>query len=254
MDAEKSSSTDKRDYWNGRAKEFSRHAATTAYPEKFLALMDIGPGQTVLDMACGGGTLTIPLASQVKQVTAVDFSENMLESVRRRCSEKCITNVQIIQGRWEDDWEALGIGKYDIAIASRSLIGDDPRDFIVKLDKAATREVYISMVSGKGPADSRLLEATGRSFPMGHDYIWYYNILYDMGIKAHVSFIREEHTNSWESHEAAFEGQRWMFRDMTGEEEEIIKSYLKENLRPVGGRWQLPYEKKCYWAVMWWSK
>lgn len=76
--------------------------------------MSIRPDWTVLDMACGGGTLAVPLAPFVKKITAVDFSENMLSIVRSRCEEKGITNVSTIHGRWEDDWVSLGIGQYDI--------------------------------------------------------------------------------------------------------------------------------------------
>ena len=218
--------------------------------------MSIRPDWTVLDMACGGGTLAVPLAPFVKKITAVDFSENMLSIVRSRCEEKGITNVSTIHGRWEDDWVSLGIGQYDIAIASRSLIGDNTQSLIEKLNNVASRQVYISVASGDGPADLRLLEAAGRSFPMGHDYIWYCNLLYDMGIRAQVAFIREDHPNVWDSHEAAFEEQLWMFRDrdITEEEEESVRSYLKEHLSLIGGRWQLPYERRWYWAVMWWTK
>ena len=127
------------DFWNGRASEFSEYAASTGYPERFIALMDIDSESTVLDMACGGGTLAIPLSQRVKCVTAVDFSSNMLQIVNRRCSQKGITNVRTVQGRWEDDWESLGIGQHDVTIASRSLIGEDVAGLIRKLDRAARK-------------------------------------------------------------------------------------------------------------------
>lgn len=242
------------DFWDGRASEFSEYAASTGYADRFIALMDIDPGWTVLDMACGGGTLAIPLSQRVKSVTAVDFSSNMLQVVNRRCSQKGILNVNIVQGRWEDDWESLGIGPHDVAIASRSLIGEDVRGLIGKLDRAATKYVYISTIVGDGPFDRRLFEATGRQFKAGQDYIYYYDLVYEMGIRASVAFVAEKHRNGWGNHEEALKDQRWMFHGMTGDEEQKVSAYLKEHLVRTDGGWRLPYSRDCSWAVMWWSK
>jgi SAM-dependent methyltransferase len=242
------------DFWNERASEFSEYAKSTGYPEQFMALMRLMPDWSVLDMACGGGALAIPLAGKVGSVTAVDFSSSMLDIVRGQCTRAGITNVATIQGRWEDDWESLGIGMYDVAIASRSLIGDDPQPLIRKLDGAARRAVYITTVVGDGPFDRRLFEASGRRHKEGKDYIHFYNLLYKMGIHANVAFIREQHRNGWESHEQALEDQQWMFHGMTAGEREKVSAYLEEHLTMVDGLWRLPYSRDCQWALMWWSK
>jgi SAM-dependent methyltransferase len=241
-------------FWDKRASSFTGYAAGTGYAEKFLKIMDIDPDWTVLDMACAGGTLAIPLAGRVKRITAVDFSRNMLSVLKWRCLENDITNVDVIHGCWEDDWDALGIGAHDVAIASRSLLSEDVRGSIVKLQNVAGKWVFISTHVGSGPFDRRVFEATGREFNMGPDYIYYYNLLYDMGIRANMAFIPEYHANDWACHEEALDDQRWMFDNLTGEEEEKVRIYLKERLSFVNGRWRLPYERLCLWAVMWWKK
>jgi SAM-dependent methyltransferase len=246
--------TQKRDFWDGRAREFSDYAASTEYPEAFIRIMRLRKNWTVLDMACGGGTIAIPLARKVRQITAVDFSRNMLDIVERRCREQGIINVDTIHGRWEDNWASLGIGAHDVAIASRSLMGDDAVVCINKLRKIARKAVYISTVVGSGPVDRPLFEATGREFRVEHDFIYYYNLLYDMGVRANVEFIPETHCNEWATLREAFDGQRWMFRDgLTQEEEQRIKSYLETHLDRVDNRWRLPYPRQCFWAVMWWN-
>ncbi len=68
-----------------QAPEFAEYTASTGYPERFIDLMDVEPYWTVLDMACGGGTLAVPFAEKVKAIVAVDFSSNMLSIVRDRC-------------------------------------------------------------------------------------------------------------------------------------------------------------------------
>jgi SAM-dependent methyltransferase len=251
---EKSVPADSREFWQGRAEEFSEYAAGTGYAEQFIALMRIQPDWSVLDMGCGGGTLSLPLAPMVRSITAVDFSSNMLDIVRRRCKAKGIDNVKTVNCSWEDDWDDAGIGVHDIAIASRSLIGDDFDVLINKLSKAARRAVYISTMVGSGPFDKPLFESTGRTFNMGEDYIFYYDLLYEMGIQANVAFCREDHRNVWASHEEALDDQRWMFHGMTEVEEDRVRTYLEKNLKEENGRFALPYNRDCYWAVMWWNK
>jgi len=243
-----------KEFWENRAVSFAGYAVQTRYAEGFIKIMNLEPDWTVFDMACGGGTLAVPLASKVKRVTAVDFSQNMLSILDRRCKENGITNIHMIQGQWEDDWNALGIGKHDIAIASRSIHEEKASRYILKLNEVARRQVWISAPVGHGPWDVRLYEFAGRGFPIGSDYMHYYKILYELGIRANVAFVEEQHRNRWGSPEEAFADQRWMFHGMTPEEEKRVKEYLDRHLINQNGQWQLPYERKCHWAIMWWTK
>lgn len=241
-------------FWNRRAPSFAKHATETVYPEAFLKILKPERRWTVFDMACGGGTLAVPLAGMVRAVTAVDFSEKMLEIVREKCTEQEITNITTINARWEDDWDAHGIGVYDVAIASRSLVVDDLRAAILKLDAAARERVYISTIVGDGPYDRRVFEALGRPLNMGPDYIYNYNLLYQMGIHAELMFIEEKNNKSFESRADAANSMRWMLDDMTPTEEQVLKDYLDEHLVPSDGGWRMDYDRSIRWAVMWWRK
>ncbi|MFH0976255.1 MAG: methyltransferase domain-containing protein [Spirochaetota bacterium] len=244
----------KRDYWNSRAQEFSEYAANTGYPEEFIKILRPRKSWTVLDMACGGGTIAIPLANKVKSITAVDFSERMIEIVEKRSRAVGIENIKTIKGQWEDDWNMLGIGVHDVAIASRSLVGNNTTDLIEKLNRSARKAVYITLPVGSGPVDVQLYKAAGRKFKIKKDYINYYFMLYEMGITANVVFITERHNNHWDSHEDAFQSQRWMFKEMKAKEEDKVRAYLNRNLVRINGYWRLPYSRKCLWALMWWTK
>jgi SAM-dependent methyltransferase len=241
-------------FWNRRAPSFAKHAPETGYAENFLEMMKPEKSWSVLDFGCGGGTLALPLSPLVKSVTAVDFSENMIGIVRDRCDELGVTNVRTIQGAWEDDWNHLGIGLHDVAISSRSMSVVDYREAITKLDGAARKRVYISTVVGDGPRDRRLMEAVGRSIIPDIDYIWIYNLLHQMGIQANVGFIRENTPRSYADFEAAVEAHRWMFQDITPEEEEKLRAFLKEHLVRAGDAWSLDYARKHRWALIWWEK
>lgn len=55
-----------------------------AYTAETLEGYGIGPGARVLDVACGAGLLSLPLAERGYRVEGVDLSENSLEEARRR--------------------------------------------------------------------------------------------------------------------------------------------------------------------------
>lgn len=241
-------------FWESRAASLAEHAALTGYADRFIRLMDVSPDWTVLDMGCGGGTLAIPLSERVKEVTAVDFARSMIGIVEDTCRTGNIGNVRAMVGSWEDDWAALGIGEHDVAIASRSILPKDVPGCIRKLESVARRRVYVSTIVDDGPVDTRLLAFAGRKRPPTPDYVDYYLMLYDMGIRANCVLIAESHANAWATFEEAFEGQRWMFHDMTAREEKKVREYLEEKLETRDGMLRLPYSRDCQWAVMWWDR
>ncbi len=242
-------------FWDKRAASFSKAASETEYADRFLSIMEPERCWTVLDMGCGSGTLAVPLAACVAQVTAVDFSAEMLSLVRARCAAGAIDNVTTLQGQWEDDWAELGIGTYDAAIASRSMVADDLKGSILKLDRAARRRVYVVTIVGDGPYERRLFEAIGRPLHLEPDYIYDYNLLYQMGIFANVTFINEKRRKAYESPEEAARRMEWMFNGLNNEEQKRLNAHLETYLvRGPDGKWRLPYECGIRWAVIWWEK
>jgi len=240
-------------FWNERAPSFAK-STDTSYGEQLLELIQPESHWTVYDMGCGSGSLAIPLAQQVSSVTAVDFSAGMLAAVNQHCKEKGVSNVKTILGSWEDDWAKLGIGNYDIAIASRSMVVDDLQSSILKLDAVARKRVYIVTAVGDGPHDRRLFDAIDRSFEPGPDYIYYYNLLYHLGMRAQLSFIEEIRNRTFESPEDAAKSLKWMFGSLTSLEEEKLVAYIRKHLIQRLGKWRLSYSQTIRWAVMWWEK
>ncbi|MCJ7601117.1 MAG: class I SAM-dependent methyltransferase, partial [Desulfobulbaceae bacterium] len=60
--------------WDNRAAGFAKRNIDSSYADRFLQLVQPEPHWRVLDIGCGPGTLALPLAAQVKSVTAIDFS------------------------------------------------------------------------------------------------------------------------------------------------------------------------------------
>jgi len=56
--------------------------------ESFVARMAIEPGARVLDVACGTGNVTIPLARRGATVTGLDMTPHLLEEARARAARE----------------------------------------------------------------------------------------------------------------------------------------------------------------------
>ena len=74
--------------WDARAPSYAKAASETKYADKLLDIMKPQPHWHVLDMACGGGTLAMPLAKHVKMITAMDFSHRMLAILNEQCRDQ----------------------------------------------------------------------------------------------------------------------------------------------------------------------
>jgi SAM-dependent methyltransferase len=59
---------------------------TVRAAEAFVSRLDIAPGARVLDIACGTGNVTIPLARIGARATGVDIATNLLEQARERAA------------------------------------------------------------------------------------------------------------------------------------------------------------------------
>lgn len=240
--------------WDKRAAAFARRNIASSYVEQFIDRIHLEPDWTVLDIGAGPGTLAIPLARRVKAVTAIDFSASMLDALQEYAGRAGVTNIRTVEASWEDNWERLGVGPHDVAIASRSLSVDDLRAALEKLDAFATRRVIISDRVGSGPFDPDIFAAVGREFSPGPDYILTLNLLYQMGIHARVDFIILDENKVYESREQAVDSCAWMLDNLTAEEEQKLQAYLAAHLvkRP-DHTWEVVRRRPVKWALIWWD-
>lgn len=68
-------------YWDKRSATFTTKDAPNPYVERFLELAGIREGETVFDMGCGTGALSVPLGKRGHKVVAAIS--------RRACSANC---------------------------------------------------------------------------------------------------------------------------------------------------------------------
>lgn len=239
--------------WGERTSGARRMIREDRYVREFLSIIKPQQGWTVLDMGCGPGTLALPLAPFVTHITAADFSQGMLDIVTEGCTARGITNVTTKKLSWEDDWQAAGMGMYDVVIASRSLVTEDLREAIVKMNGTARKKVFISTIVNDGPFDRAVFEALGRTLHAGPDYICNCNLLHQMDIPATVDFITQDQ-RKFESRREAFESMSWMIDSMTDSERNSLEAFIDQHLVREGDHWITDYEFTVIWAVLWWEK
>lgn len=241
-------------HWDKRAKDFTRAVTRGDYIDQFMGLCDVRPGETVLDIGAAAGTLAIPLARRDARVTALEPSVVMRELLTERSVRENVDTIRIVEGRWEDDWDKLGIGEHDVVIASRSLIVSDLGMAVAKLQQHARRRVYLSTLVGDGPFDRNLIAATGRNFTPGVDYIVVLNYLRQIGIYANLTFTTHREARTFTSLDEAVAGLAWMVHEITDTERERLRAYLDTALVRENGSLRLPRVRTVRWAVLWWDK
>ena len=80
------------------------HQIATSYADgaqEFVAGLDLRPGMSVLDVACGTGNLALPAARLGATVTGVDIAPNLVEQARENAKREGL-NVQFDEGDVEN--------------------------------------------------------------------------------------------------------------------------------------------------------
>ena len=106
-----------------------------------IAHLDLEPGMRVLDVGCGPGRLTIPLAQAVApgRVLALDLQEEMLDRAKVNAERAGVTNIDFQRAAIEDC--ALPIASFDRAVLV-NVLGEIPHPAV------AMKQIFTALKPG----------------------------------------------------------------------------------------------------------
>ncbi len=230
--------------WDKKAPSMNERVHNSIYNEEFLKSLNLEGINTLLDVGCGVGNLSLTLAPKLQEVYCLDYSFKMLELLKQNMLLRNIKNIELINKSWYDSWD--NIPKVDMVIASRSMEVKDMKEALKKLNEKALKRVYLSYKVGGSFISSEILEVLQRNIVKKPDYIYLINILYQMGINAKVNFIRSESKqNTYNNFEEFVKSVSWSIGELKPSEIINLEEYYKKIK-----------DKSDYvnWAVISWEK
>lgn len=241
--------------WNKIAPKFDQWMKKDDYPQELVSKIKIEEWDIVLDIGCGNGAITIPLAKKARSVTALDISTRMLDILRENAATEKLSNIQTINKAIEDV-EVPEIGSHDVVVASRSLNGiPDIKTELDKINKIARKYVYITLWgAGNREFENEIAELLGRESHEHPDYTIVLNILREMGIHAHSEPLKSNTRNYYSNMEEALDRIQWRVGELSEEEKLIVEEHLSKVLteNPDGS---FSYSRtSSKWILIWWGK
>ncbi len=211
----------------------------------------------VLDIGAGPGTLAIPLAYKVKDVTAIEPGAGMVAALEERVKKEKITNISCIRKVWEDVDPGRDLsGPYDLVIASLSLTMNDIREAVQKIDAVSCGEVclywFADLPFWERMYTDLILPLHGIPYCPGPkaDCLW--NVLDQSGIYANVEMLPldKEYRFSSSSEMTTFFRKR--FDAKTPEQERILDAYLSPLMHTESE--EVVISGESTFAKIWWKK
>jgi FkbM family methyltransferase len=237
-----------KDAWDEKAPSMNKKVHKSIYNEQFLSLLDLNGINSVLDVGCGVGNLSLRLSKNVKEVNSLDYSPVMLEILQENAKQQKIENIKTINKSWYDSWDE--VESCDLVIASRSMEVKNMKEALLKLNEKANKKVAITYKKGGSFVSEEILNVLQRDIIKKPDYIYVVNILYALGINASVNFIQSEGRSTiYTSKEKFIQSVSWSIDGLSPAEVSRLESYYDT----------LDKSKKeekdfAYWAVISWDK
>ncbi|HOI13283.1 MAG TPA: class I SAM-dependent methyltransferase [Methanoculleus sp.] len=249
------------DLWGGReqARRYADRSETDRHARVADALADlaVAPGERVLDIGSGPGTLALPLARAGASVTAVDPAEGMLAELRTAAKRERITGITTFRGLWEEiDPDRDLDPPYDRVVASFSLAMPDIRSALAAMDAAASGSVHLYWFADE-PLWERVYRALwedlhGAPYHPKPKADCLFNVLYKMEIYPNVLMRPLEGTTTFATVEDAVDHFVPRMSAETPRQRAILRDYFGEHLvRRDGG---LVLTGSSTYAAIWWRK
>jgi SAM-dependent methyltransferase len=222
-----------------------------------IAGLDIKENSRVLDIGAGPGTLTIPIAPLVNEVTAIEPGDGMVSILNEHAKKKNITNITSIKKRWEDvDISRDLCGEYDVVIASLSLTMYNIQEALEKMNAASSDYIYLFWFVDL-PFWERMYADLweplhGSQYYSGPKADCLFNVLYQRGIYANVQMLPLKKEYRFSTQDEMFAFFKHRFNAKTAAQERILTDYITPLILYNGNG--VVISGNSTFAKLWWRK
>jgi SAM-dependent methyltransferase len=211
----------------------------------------------VLDIGAGPGTLAIPLAPLVKEITAVEPGAGMVEILKAHTRRDGIRNITCIQKMWEDvDISRDLTGLYDVVIASLSLTMYDIREALGKMNAASSESVhlfwFVDMPFWERMYADLWEPLHGSPYYSGPKTDCLFGVLYQMGIYPDVTMLPLSKEYRFGNRDEMTTFFRKRFGANTPEQERMVDDYIAPRIQKRGD--EVVISGDSTFAHIWWEK
>ncbi len=237
--------------WGFDPDVFARRADAAQHqltPSNQRALEALPEGGIVLDVGCGGGAASVPLAGRAGQFTGVDGLADMLALYRDRLGP----NVSTVQGRWPDVAGQTPIA--DVAVCHHvAYNAPDLAMFLAQLTEHARARVVIELtrvhpMSRLNELWLRLHQLRRPSGPTADDAV---AVLRELGLEPERADWDEPPDQRMLMFADREELVRWIRRRLClpAERDQDIWAAAQDSLVQEDGRWGFP---PMGLVTLWW--
>jgi SAM-dependent methyltransferase len=222
-----------------------------------IAALDITSDLRVLDIGAGPGTLAIPLAPLVREITAVEPGAGMVEVLKSHAERDGIRNITCVQKLWEHvDLSRDLSAPYDVVIASLSLTMHDIREALKKMDAASSGSIhlfwFVDMPFWERMYADLWEPLHGRPYFPGPKTDCLFGVLYQMGIYPDVTMLPLAKEYRFGSPDEMFAFFRKRFGTKTPEQQRMVDKYIAPQIRKQGD--EVVISGDSTFAHIWWMK
>lgn len=197
----------------------------------------INKDSSVLDIGAGLGRLAIPLAKEVRKLTAVEPARVYMNVMKDRAARTGVDNIDFSDNLWSDFQLQE---KYDLVYSTWSPAANNP-ETLMKMNEASRGYCAIEMVA----SPMNVWDFTGQIYPMimGEEfrppgnYLNIVTTLYDYSIYANLEtwqFDKEVRHQTMEEAVEIWKTSLESYTRVTGETEEKLKQFYRSKMNPDG--------------------
>lgn len=247
--------------WNAELYD-NKHAFVSQYGESVLELLDVKPGERILDLGCGTGDLAKQIQEHGAEVIGIDASPEMIAKAKVKYPELDFSVANAASFHFDEPFDAV----FTNAVLHWIHDADGVIKSVYNALKPGGR--FVGEFGGKG--NNELIMAAASTVLRDHGYIngditlpWYFPSTAEYAAKLEAGGFRVTFTSHFDRPTLLQDGRegivKWfsmfgstLFQQIPANELQQILNEITDLLQPtneVDGQWYADYKRLRFVAV-----